>query len=346
LQPAKVIVTNEATACMRMRKLGKGQSVVFCVPPEIQSKILARNVDSGDIGISHILNWAVSETCTDMRRSMPLWAAQGQRFENQNSLWNEARASGEMHMSKDQAELFLEDDAQSLEDRYRPRSAADDTSVEQISLAPNLNLIMERCREFGDLNFNSATLYEEQERELSPEIKQERQVQRPPPVNPAAHHVHRDLMTFVSTGTLISGSPAYKPAFETLHDTSAAAHLDVLQFGDGLLVTADFANTVQAVSTSDISDVNQRSAQWILTSTMDNSSSNNIVKHMMIISPHEAGAGASTRHREIRLRGAARIRGAAEPGCCNPHDDPVDHAAMPSPGTQKEGLARPHPLST
>lgn len=26
-------------ACMRMRKLGNGQSVVFCVPPEIEAKI-------------------------------------------------------------------------------------------------------------------------------------------------------------------------------------------------------------------------------------------------------------------------------------------------------------------
>jgi hypothetical protein len=273
---------------MRMRKLGKGQSVVFCVPPEIQNKIRARNVVSGQIGVSDILNWVILETYTDMRRSMPLWAAQGRRFEHQIRLWDEAYADGETYMSKDQAERFLEDEAQSLEDRYRPRSGTEDNSVKQTSLTANLNLIMTRCLDFGGLNFNSATLHEEQERELSPEIEQERQIQRAPPIDPAAHLIHRDLVTFVSTGTLIRGSSAYKLAFETLHDTSAAAHLDVSQFGDGLLVTTDFANTVQAVGASDTSDLNQRSAQWVLTSTTDNSSSNDIVKHMIIISPHEA----------------------------------------------------------
>jgi hypothetical protein len=271
-----------------MRKLGKGQSVVFCVPPEIQTKILARTAESREIDVSDILSWAISETCTDMRRSMPLWQAQGQRFEHQNSLWNEARTSGEKQMTQSRANQFLEDEAQSLEDRYRPRLGVDETPIQLTSLKPNLKLIEERCREFGSLHFSSATLHEEQERELSPEIEQERQVQRPPPIRPAAHHVHRDMMKFVSTGTLVSGSPAYKPAFETLRGTSAAVYLDVSQFGDELLVTADFAMTVQAVSASDIFDLYQRAPQWILTSTMSDSADSNIVKHMMIISPHEA----------------------------------------------------------
>ena len=87
---------------------------------------------------------------------------------------------------------------------------------------------MERCREFNSLKFNSAKLQEEQERELSPEIEQERQVRKPAPAQPAAHHIHPDLVTFVSTGMLINGFQAYKPAFETLRNTSAATHLDVL----------------------------------------------------------------------------------------------------------------------
>ncbi|KAN0122993.1 hypothetical protein V8E51_001319 [Hyaloscypha variabilis] len=44
----------------------------------------------------NILNWAVSETCLDIRRSMPLCAAQGQRFEHQSEIWTEARTERNM----------------------------------------------------------------------------------------------------------------------------------------------------------------------------------------------------------------------------------------------------------
>jgi hypothetical protein len=275
---------------MRMRKLGKGQSVVFCVPEEIKAKILTLTFKPSNtsIDVSGVLSWVISETCIDMRRSMPLWAAQGKRFEHQSTLWAEPRTNGEILMSKGQAERFLEDESQTLEDRYRPRSSTDVTSFLQASQNKNLNLMIERCREFDSLKFNSAKLQEEQERELSPEIEQERQVQKPAPAQPAAHHIHPDLIKFVFTGMLINGSQAYKPAFETLGNTSAAAHLDVSQFPHGLLVTADFASTVQIFGASYISDVFQRPVQWILTNTGGCASSNNTVKDMVIISPYEA----------------------------------------------------------
>ncbi|KAF4259859.1 hypothetical protein KXW81_000287 [Aspergillus fumigatus] len=67
-------------ACMRMRKLGKGQSVVFCIPDEIRFKILAlpHKCSRSDIDVADVLCWAVSETWVDIWRSMPLWAAQAE----------------------------------------------------------------------------------------------------------------------------------------------------------------------------------------------------------------------------------------------------------------------------
>jgi len=107
---------------MRMRKLGKGQSVVFCVPEEIKTKILARTFkpDNASIDVSDVLSWAISETCIDIRRSMPLWAAQGQRFEHQSAIWAEARTEGDILMPKGQADKFLENETQSLEDSVEP----------------------------------------------------------------------------------------------------------------------------------------------------------------------------------------------------------------------------------
>lgn len=257
-------------ACMRMRQLGEGQSVVFCIPAEIRDKIhmTSTKLDETTIDVSDVLEWAISETYRDIRRSMPLWMTQGQRFETQSTLWAEARVAGLGKMSPELANQFLEDEAQSLDCRYRPRSGdLDLASLLQPGQNQNLNLIIERCREFTDLDFDSSTLQEEQERELSPEIEAERQIQKPAAAEPATHKIHKDLTAFIDSGFPVPGSQAYQPAFETLADTSAAEHFDVRHFPRDLIATADFANTIVKSGKSYVSDSYQRPVQWILTST-------------------------------------------------------------------------------
>ncbi|KAL4994276.1 hypothetical protein BDV10DRAFT_189152 [Aspergillus recurvatus] len=291
-------------ACMRMRKLGKGQSVVFCIPQEIQSKILSIiGKPSGyDISVSDVLRWAVSETWVDMQRSIPLWAIQGERFERQNNLWGKARRYGETQMSKTQAEEFLEQESQSLEQRYRPR--LDDNAPPFIKSDDeyngNIRLILERCREFRNINFQSTQLQEEQERQLAPEVEQERQIQRPPSATPEEHSVHPDLRYFATTGILKEGSNAFMPAFQALNNTSAATYLSVSEFArhpdvpeltSGLLVTSDFARTVRMPkSPSSTMDDYQRPVQWVLTGTVHSFAGRGrkTVKHMIVISPYEA----------------------------------------------------------
>lgn len=272
-----------------MRKLGKGQSVVFCVPQEIQTKIRALGTGQSDIEVSDILAWAISETYSDTRRSMPLWATQGERFYRQSQLWAETGSREVVDLSRKQAEKFLEDEAQSLDQKYRPASAYKTATSRPPEQDENLKLIAERCSQFTDLHHAAASLREEQERELAPEIEQERQIQRPPACAPNRHHLHDHVKTFASTGVLIAGSTAYRPAFEALRDTSAADHIDVSQFGSELLVTADFACTVEASSAKPSNgpgglDAFQRSVQWIITGKAEDGD----IKHMMIISPYEA----------------------------------------------------------
>ncbi|CAG8236902.1 unnamed protein product [Penicillium salamii] len=74
---------------MRMRKLGFGQSVIFCIPYEIKRQILLsrRPDENSDIDVSEVLWWAILETWRDVWRSMPLWAVQGCRFANQQAKW-------------------------------------------------------------------------------------------------------------------------------------------------------------------------------------------------------------------------------------------------------------------
>lgn len=285
--------TDEVQACMRMRKLGKGQSVVFCIPEEVKCSILelTGKHEKSDIDVSDVLRWAVSETWMDTRRSMPLWATQGQRFERQCTLWNETSQEDQLGMSASQAEKFLEPESQTLEHRYRP--CQNDASLVDSHPGQNetIQQMLQRCRDVGNCNFASTQLQEEQERELSPEIEQERQVQKPDEAKPKRHTIHPDLLSFVSTGMLKNDSDAYKPAFTTLEDTSAASYLNVSQFPSDLCVTHDFATTVKTLRVSSfISDAYQRPVQWILTSCCDHtrSSSRSIAENVIIISPYEA----------------------------------------------------------
>lgn len=270
-----------------MRKLGKGQSVVFCVPGEIQTKILAAADKANDtaIDVSDVLIWSIHETHMDLRRCMPLWAAQGVRFERQKQIWKESRSEIGISMSKEQAERFLEHEALSLDIRYRPHGNEEAANILRESEAsPQLNEILERCKKFDSLHFASATLQEEQERELSPEVEQERQVERPPPAKPELHNLHEDVWAFVQSAAISPKSSAFLPAFQALSTTSAAAHLDTTQFPRDLLVTLDFARTVEMPNKKPCADAYQRPVQWILTST----ASDHTVRHMVIISPFEA----------------------------------------------------------
>jgi hypothetical protein len=87
-----VIFTDLPEACMRLRKLGLGQPVVFYDPEEIKSQLLLRKKTSGytTVRVSNVLCWAIKETWLDIRRSMPLWALQGRCFQTQHELWNAA----------------------------------------------------------------------------------------------------------------------------------------------------------------------------------------------------------------------------------------------------------------
>lgn len=147
-------------ACMRMRKLGHGQSVTFIVSQEISTKIKEWPLANppGPIEVSDVLCWTITETWLDLRRSMPLWAAQGHCFEKHKGLLNGANTT------ETQAMEFLEDEAQSLEARYQPQTEAIYKNTEDWDLYnDNIKEIVSRCKDFEAEGFESATLQEEQE---------------------------------------------------------------------------------------------------------------------------------------------------------------------------------------
>lgn len=284
-------------ACMRMRRLGKGQSVVFCIPDEIQARILqcTGKVASNDIDVSDVLAWAMKETCADLSRSIPLWATQGHRYEKNKKLLRGVATT------KEEAEGLLEDEAQTLENRYRPRQKASVVKL-QVSAAgasDSIKKITQRCRDFGTMGSSSATLQEEQERELAPEVEEERQIERPAPAEPEYHTLDIDLKKLVENGTFVKGSRTFIPAFKALKDVSAAKSYNVDQFPTNLIVTKDYIRNVKRPnrysSNSFVSDPYHKPVQWILSVITDSSSQTtktqaNLknVAASVVISPFEA----------------------------------------------------------
>lgn len=288
-------------ACMRMRKLGNGQSVTFCVSPEMQRRIRCfGNLDvSRSLTVSDILLFAIAETWDDARRSVPLWATQGIRHQHQEVAWSRVDETGELRAQD--VDSYLENEAQTLEQRYRPllgTNGVEDpeslTSKLEIALQlesrqDQVAKIKQKCMGSGFGNLGSAAgLQEEQERELAPEMEQERQVQRPAPRTPASHNLHDDVIDFAISGNMTRNSTAFMPAFKTLAESSASKHFPVSEFPSELLVTADFACTLEPEGpTLSYSDAHHRPVQWILTQAVDSSEAR-YGMHMVVVSSWEA----------------------------------------------------------
>lgn len=267
--------------------------MTFYVSTEIQGQIrqmqgkrgnsvsLSESTSTGGITVGDVIQWSIEQTFAYSTKSMPLWATQGIRHQRQEAIWQRRLASGSQNMTMSRADVedYLEDEAQSLEHRYRPfaatgdaaatfRSALDDPLL--ASRGYELSQIKQRCEDFDIETFRSASLQEEQERELSPEIEQEREVQRPRERKPLPHSLHPHLSFFVRSGDIPVGSEAIMPAFKLLGPTSASKGFDLDQFPHQLFATADFATTVEKTSAGrnfDLMDSYQRPVHWLLSTT-------------------------------------------------------------------------------
>ncbi|KAF5023030.1 hypothetical protein F66182_4914 [Fusarium sp. NRRL 66182] len=281
-------------ACMRMRKLGKGQTVEFCIPWEIEQKIMQLksedNTGHCDMTVSDVLCWVMTETCLDLRKAIPLWLNQGVRFSKQSTFWPEDKTGQEpVGVTSKWAEGFLEDEAQSLDHRYRPQKGHSELAalLDQVKGSMG-DEFRSRCNEFGLTELSTCSLQEEQERELSPETQQERQVEKPPKAEPETHSITPQLRYWISNGSFPDNSPAFddaiKPAFKALEYTSAASLFNVEHFPDCIRATLDFCKTVKGdFGPNNYSDWFQRPVQWILTSKTEDEPF-----RLVIISPFEA----------------------------------------------------------
>jgi hypothetical protein len=278
---------------MRMRQLGKGQSVAFFAPGEVDRRIrdLIPNGPETEDGIHviDILRWAMHETCEDITRHLPHWAQQGLDHGRRFSAYQQYRSTDNLTVLK---KTWLQPEARTLEEMYDPVSKARDAGLyQEIKDVPSLPKRLERL---GVTQLTDVRMAEEQEREVNHEVERERQVERPPKVEPATHSIHDDIRTFVRTGRLPARPTHIIPL---LTPTGIDRDLDSsTDWSPSPRATVDFATTTRHRSRELLTDY-LRPVNWAV------SSGNGEDSVVIVISPYEANKLLP----EIRKSGKVRL---------------------------------------
>ncbi len=260
-----------------MRQLGKGHSVMFFAPGEvdrrIRSRIPRRVASDGRIQVMDVLRWAMQETCEDIRHHLPHWAQQGLDHHKRYTAYTEHKLTGDLNILKN---AWLQRESRTLEEMY--------WVMPSVATSPEMNSIpslTERIKQLGVTQLVDVRIAEEQEREMDHEKEQERHIERPPKVKPAHHVIDQDIRKFVYTGNLprkslyISRLLAPLDMAEALNSTT--------EWSPSPLATADFITTILGSNGKSLTDY-LRPVNWILSS---GSGKNSIV---VVISPFEANA--------------------------------------------------------
>ncbi|KAJ7035592.1 hypothetical protein C8F04DRAFT_1258798 [Mycena alexandri] len=262
--------------CMRMRRLGKDHSVLFFASAEIQTKITAKTGVTGKIDSMHVLLWTIQETCVQIRDNGALWANQGLNFDARTTALEEYRAGG----SYDTAVAALQErESRTLEELYgvASRSQSEPTGMPLTQLQ---SAIMDKCQSLG-IALSDTALSEEQEREISHEKEDEREVERIAPAKAAVHHAE-DLRRFIATGT-ISQPNAFISLKDCLTNTSWISLLPPGKIfrSSKLLATKDYRDTITLPRKSAGSmDQYLRAVQWVMSSKSSDV--------LILVSPFEA----------------------------------------------------------
>lgn len=275
---------------MRMRNLDHGQSIVCFAPPEVHNSILSlfQNPPS-QIDISHVIRWTLDQTCCHIERERALWVSRGlnhtkRQLAHDRLLLNAGSEDATKFVHSDEVEEFLDSvkdrETMTLEEMYL--DSEDKTTDLPFGFTDdnddlNAQVLISEWRKLNNATQQASKLQEEQEREVAHEIEQERQIQRPPTIEPRKHSVHRIVREFVRDGQLPTNKDGLKPVFECLHHTTAKK-LYIPLFETSLFATDDF---IHAVKTKPYDDY-IRPVNWVLVSQ------GSAIAEVLLLSPYEA----------------------------------------------------------
>ena len=260
-----------------MRQLGKGHSVMFFAPGEVDRRIrsLCSNgrESGGSIHAIDVLRWAMDETCEDIRHHLQLWAQQGLDHHKRFVAYENHGATRSLEILRG---AWLQRESRTLEEMY---SVAPCASVNpEINSIPSLS---QRIEQLGITKLIDVRTEEEQEREVDHEVELERQVERPPSAQPAKHILCREIRKFVETGNPPKAFTRMPLLLNPLDMADALA--STAEWSPSPLATNDFITTVLGSNGTGLTEY-LRPVNWILTS---GSGKGSIV---VVISPYEANA--------------------------------------------------------
>ena len=272
-------ITDLDAGCMRMRQLGKGHSVMFFAPGEvdrrIRSLIPSGIASGGRIRVLDVLRWAMHETCEDIRHCLPYWAQQGLDHHKRFAAYKEYSSTGNSEVLRN---AWLQPESRTLEEMYLVAPGASTSMGPEIN---NITSLSERIKLLGVTKLVDVRIAEEQEREVNHEVERERHIERPPKVQPAPHKVHGDIREFVDTGKL-PVSPEHISSL--LAPVYMASALDsATEWSPSPLATTDFITTILDDSAMALTEY-LRPVNWILSSGSGKAST------VIVISPYEANS--------------------------------------------------------
>ena len=173
---------------MRMRQLGRGQSVLFVLTPEVLRSItnlLGKELD--DIDSADILRWSLEQTCLWTERCQPLWVMHGLRNRRQQLALQELEAEGSKaleeahtpHITK-LIDKVQEDDMRSLQTLYGPKQPGSQFKHLEVTATesedPLIKELLLISKNIPSSVVDVSSVEEEQEREVAQEIEREREV--------------------------------------------------------------------------------------------------------------------------------------------------------------------------
>lgn len=262
--------------CMRMRKLGHGQSVIFLASDEVISLIKASNSTVSKtrskaepkIGSKEVLIWTIRETWRQLQADLPAYVVQGHSFVRRAASWKDREEGKLSH--KQLAEHLCERESRTLEELYGP-SAGNELSWIWDYHSPKAQSkisrsIYDRCKDFRSFSIADATLNEEKEIELEQEKEVEIVMERARPANKAEHHLHQDINNFISTGSIPRHSTSFFQVDRALLHTSVPLPDGLLKVLGGIVVTKDFYHTVQLPTSPSIGCMDDfiRPVEWLM----------------------------------------------------------------------------------
>ena len=246
---------------MRMRKLGQGQSVVFCAPPDIDRRIReAERIRDPEkpVKVIDILSWVMSNTCVDIEHHVPHWVQQGVDYHNRqiaDCAFLASEADTEILQN-----AWLQPAARSLDKIYGLSTDCSFTTVKDIPA------MQERLCTLGVTTVRDVRMEEEQEREVSHEVEQEQQIERPPKVPPAVHRLDAKVRRFVQQGTIIcTKSDTFFPLMTPLHsEFGALTPQNPWSKSLQVLCTRDFMTTTKVGREKSVTTDYLRPINWII----------------------------------------------------------------------------------